>query len=659
MRDKRFMGPAGLALSLLMIIGLWGCGNDTSGKATPVDNSGESAGPVSEWSPEELLMADFLLYNVDCGSLTPEAFPVSEINGLCQSVSDRAYGLDEGSKREWGYISRDYLVKTPDSLGEGLTASKWTIADDTETDMKDVSIEYGFEVPNGTFTVTVGFYNPFGVRKIDVDCEDKETVKSEKILRYKLMEKSFDTVVSDGVLNLKVSNKNGKNFMDSPILSYIRIAITPEYTEDLLRAGIDAMTLADPGETYTKESTDAYLESLERARTLLASDKITAKSVEERFVELRGNYKMLTEKLRYHSFRPGDVWKDTENTPIQAHGGQVQQLEVVNPETGKTETKWVWVGEDKTHGYRGGVCAYSSYDLYNWQFEGIIMRNVSSRKALDTEDYFKDLYAGYSKEQLDNVALSLDAERAVIERPKLIYNEKNKQYVLWFHADGPTAKSDSNYAAACAGVAVSDSPFGPYRFIDRYRLNTCPAGQEDFYPDSKGMARDMNLFKDTDGTAYIIYSSEENYTLYISKLNEDFTYLATEPEKAVYGKDFIRIVPGGHREAPAMFLRDGKYYLMTSGCTGWEPNQASYAVADSVLGEWVNKGDPCKGDDNHTTFDSQSTCVFRDPETDTWIYMGDRWFSDKLNDSRYLWLPVSFKENGDMELSFVAEWSLR
>jgi hypothetical protein len=39
--------------------------------------------------------------------------------------------------------------------------------------------------------------------------------------------------------------------------------------------------------------------------------------------------------------------------------------------------------------------------------------------------------------------------------------------------------------------------------------------------------------------------------------------------------------------------------------------------------------------------------------------MGDRWFSDKLNDSRYLWLPVKFKENGDMELSFVAEWSLR
>ncbi len=368
---------------------------------------------------------------------------------------------------------------------------------------------------------------------------------------------------------------------------------------------------------------------------------------------------MLTERLRYHSFRPGEVWQDTDNVPIQAHGGQVQKLTYQDPKSGETVTRWVWVGEDKTLGYRGGVCAYSSDDLYNWQCEGVIMRNVPSRKSLDEEEYFKKVYAGYTKEQLDNVALSLDSQRAVIERPKLLYNEKNKQYVLWFHADGPTAKSNSNYAAACAGVAVSDSIFGPYKFVDRYRLNTCPPDQEDFYPDSKGMARDMNLFVDTDGKAYIIYSSEENYTLYISRLNDDYTYLCTAPEQAVYGKDYIRIFPGGHREAPALFLKDGKYYLMTSGCTGWDPNRASYATADSVFGEWVNHGDPCKGDDNHTTFASQSTCIFNDPETDTWIYMGDRWFSEKLNDSRYIWLPITFKEDGGMELSFTAEWELK
>lgn len=227
--------------------------------------------------------------------------------------------------------------------------------------------------------------------------------------------------------------------------------------------------------------------------------------------------------------------------------------------------------------------------------------------------------------------------------------------MLWFHADGPTESSESSYAAACAGVAVSDFPFGPYRFIDRYRLNVCPGDQEDQHPSSKGMARDMNLFVDSDKTAYIIYSSEENLTLYISKLNEEYTYLASPPEEAVYGEDFIRLYPGAQREAPAVFQRDGKYYLLSSGCTGWAPNQARYYMSDSMMGEWLNMGDPCIGDTAATTFNSQSTCVFQGP-TGELIYMGDRWNSDKLSDSRYIWLPITFSEDGEMELRWQNEW---
>ncbi|MBO5351710.1 MAG: family 43 glycosylhydrolase, partial [Lachnospiraceae bacterium] len=248
---------------------------------------------------------------------------------------------------------------------------------------------------------------------------------------------------------------------------------------------------------------------------------------------------------------------------------------------------------------------------------------------------------------------------SVIERPKMIYNEKTGKYIIWFHADGPTATSSANYAAASAGVAVSDSATGPFKFIDRYRLNTCPENQKDFYPKSKGMARDMNLFIDDDGTAYIIYSSEENLTLYISKLNEEYTYLATAPENAVYGEDFIRIFPGAQREAPALFKRDGKYYLMTSACTGWAPNPAKYAMADSVFGTWTDMGDPCVDDISRTTFYSQSTCIFcYDEEKDYYIYMGDRWNSDDLANSRYIWLPISFDEEGHMSISYQEEWLL-
>jgi hypothetical protein len=215
------------------------------------------------------------------------------------------------------------------------------------------------------------------------------------------------------------------------------------------------------------------------------------------YTKLKEAYDSMEKKPVYNSFRPGDVWKDTENTLIQAHGGQIQRLTVQDRNTGEMVEKWWWVGEDKTSGSRGGICAYSSEDLYNWTFEGIVMRNVSSRKQLEEEQYFIDLYGDYTKEQLDNVYTCINDKTSIIERPKLIYCEKTGQYVLWFHADGPTATSNASYAAASAGVAVSDSPYGPFKFVDRYRLNTCPPDQEDKYPQSKGMARDMNLFVDS------------------------------------------------------------------------------------------------------------------------------------------------------------------
>ena len=60
------------------------------------------------------------------------------------------------------------------------------------------------------------------------------------------------------------------------------------------------------------------------------------------------------------------------------------------------------------------------------------------------------------------------------------------------------------------------------------------------------MSRDMTLFVDDDGKAYHIYSSEDNLTLQIAELSDD--YLSHT------GK-YIRIFPGGHNEAPAIFKK--------------------------------------------------------------------------------------------------------
>jgi hypothetical protein len=164
------------------------------------------------------------------------------------------------------------------------------------------------------------------------------------------------------------------------------------------------------------------------------------------------------------------------------------------------------------------------------------------------------------------------------------------------------------------------------------------------------MSRDMTLFVDDDGTAYHIHSAEENLTLHISKLNEDYTG---------FTKEWIRIMPGGHNEAPAIFKHNNKYYLIASGCTGWDPNAARIFVADSVLGEWTFLGNPCIGENAHLTFYSQSTFVLPVAgKPGTFIFMGDRWRPKNPIDGRYVWLPIEFRNNIP-EIRWNDSWKLQ
>lgn len=354
---------------------------------------------------------------------------------------------------------------------------------------------------------------------------------------------------------------------------------------------------------------------------------------------------------------PGAAWLDTDGNSIQAHGGQIQLMSVPDGNGGKTE-KYVWVGEDKSFGHFGNdVAVYTSDDLYHGEFQGDVLRAVESRKQLEEDSYFQELYQDYSQEELDEVYNCIN-KNTVIERPKMLYNEKTDKYVIWFHSDDSTEKNSYKYDVGMAGVAISDSLAGPFRFLGRYRLSQCPKGQIDCFPSSKGEARDMNLFKDDDGIAYIAYTSENNKTMYISKLNEEYTYLSADPEEAVYKEDFIRLFPGSMREAPVLFKGDnGRYYFMSSSTTGWMSNQARVWSADEIFGEWKNDGNPCLGKDGDITFDTQSTCVFQ-TKSGQWIYFGDRWNSTDLADSRYIWLPLAFNGN-KVEIQWESEFILQ
>ncbi len=112
------------------------------------------------------------------------------------------------------------------------------------------------------------------------------------------------------------------------------------------------------------------------------------------------------------------------------------------------------------------------------------------------------------------------------------------------------------------------------------------------------------------------------------------------------------------REAPAVFKHNNKYYILSSGCTGWDPNVAELAVADSIMGPWTVVGNPCTGPDADKTFYGQSTYVQKiEGMADAYIAMFDRWNKKDLENSRYVWLPVVFGKDGKIVMPWHGKWS--
>ncbi len=374
-----------------------------------------------------------------------------------------------------------------------------------------------------------------------------------------------------------------------------------------------------------------------------------------------------SEGTGYNSFRPGQDWRDNNGNLIQAHGGQV-----VTSKDSEGKTIYYLYGEDRTNGYHSspGVHGYSSYDLYNWKDEGVVLKAMSSADQFTSDPYFQNLYSGYSTEQKNAVYRDLgtvpsgDRLPPILERPKVIYNKATNKWVMWVHADGPTDQYNVQYAKANAGVAISDSPFGPFRYIDSYRLHKAAAGDPtNFAPNNPGMARDMNLFVDDDGTGYIIYSSEENKTMFISKLNADYTNLSASPDTAVEGVDFRRAFVNVSRESPAIFKYQGRYFIITSGTTGWSPNPSEYGTSTSILGEWTQLPNPFSSDVAWNSNNSQPSSVIPvDAANGKFIYMGDRWNggSDQaLATAPMVWLPIQMGEGGKtLSVLSPSEWRL-
>lgn len=303
------------------------------------------------------------------------------------------------------------------------------------------------------------------------------------------------------------------------------------------------------------------------------------------------------------NFRNGEPWLDTDGNVIHAHGGHMLHH----------DGWWYWYGENRIG--NNYVSCYRTKDFKSFEFRGNIITTETP-----TEGYRVQTDLSLAGKNADGMIHKVN-----LERPKVLWCERTKKFVLWCHYENGVDYHD----ARCA-VASSDYP--DHGFVYHGSFN--PFGD---------MARDCTLFMDG-GDAYFAAASRDNRDLHVWKLTKDFMSVS---------KLVNNLFQNESREAPAFFKKDGRYYLLTSYCTGWAPNQGKWSSSDSIDGEWeINEK---FGDE--TTFRSQPAFVLE--KDGKFIYFADRWGGNgHYNDSTYVVLEIKFREDGSPYIEYSDEAAL-
>jgi hypothetical protein len=274
------------------------------------------------------------------------------------------------------------------------------------------------------------------------------------------------------------------------------------------------------------------------------------------------------------SIRPGEVWRDTAGERIQAHGGSIFY----------EHGAFYWYGENKERTLPGsgiwhwGIRCYRSEDLYSWEDLGLLI-----------------------PPQPDDADSPVHPAR-MVDRPHIVQSRRTGSYVCWLkimHEDG-TQRST---------ILTAETFLGPYTIV---RTDVRPLGMS---------AGDFDLVVDPhDGKTYYFFERVHS-ELICADLTDDCTDVT-----GYYSTHFTFGVPPYVREAPAYFCRRGLHYLITSGTTGYVPNESAVATAGTYHGPWTMIGDPHPDDTSRTSYNSQVTSVFKHPhKEDLYIALADRW----------------------------------
>jgi xylan 1,4-beta-xylosidase len=213
--------------------------------------------------------------------------------------------------------------------------------------------------------------------------------------------------------------------------------------------------------------------------------------------------------------------------------------------------------------------------------------------------------------------------------PDVFRDRKDGKCYLYYTDDDPA--DPGSPLGKQIGVAVSDSPLGPFK--DRSVLATG--------------AIDAHLFQDDDGKLFLYYVEVRGgFKIFVQPMKDPVTKEGERIE-VLHPTEKWEMVSGHVTEGPFILKRNGTYYLMYSGTGADSPNYGiGYATAKSPTGPFtkyagnpiVHRGDGIFGPGHH--------CVVTGPDKKLWMVYHQK-YNDGQNYTRFVAIDsLWFDEKG-------------
>lgn len=274
-----------------------------------------------------------------------------------------------------------------------------------------------------------------------------------------------------------------------------------------------------------------------------------------------------------------------------------------------------WYADPDAATFKG---LYWVYPTYSAKYKDQIFMDAYSSK---------DLITWVKHDRIIDTAAVKWAKKAMWA-PAII--QKKKKFYLFFGAND--IQSDAE--AGGIGVAVSNKPNGPFKDLLGKPL------VDKFYNGAQPI--DQTVFKDTDGSYYLIYGGWSHCN--IAKLNNNFDGFIPNSD----GSIFKEITPENYVEGPYMFKKDDKYYFMWSegGWTGPDYSVA-YAIGETPTGPFKRIGKILKQDPEVATGAGHHSIIHNEKTNDWYIVYHRRPLGETNGNHRVVCIDkMEFDANG-------------